>query len=103
MTKKAGSGSESGSESGSISQRYGPADSDPNTYQNVMDPQHWWVGIVFKLTTVTTGNNLTFFTLTLVIVRDYNRIMISANKSPLLPDTQSIYYSRPSSQWIKLK
>jgi hypothetical protein len=33
-----------------------------------MDPQPWWVGIVFKLTTVTTGgNNLTCFTLPLLI------------------------------------
>jgi hypothetical protein len=34
MTKVAGSGS------GSISQRHGSADPDP--YQNVMDPKHWF-------------------------------------------------------------
>jgi hypothetical protein len=36
-----GSGSESGSESGSISQRHGSADPDPDSLQNVMDPEHW--------------------------------------------------------------
>ncbi len=32
-------GSASGSES--ISQRHGSADPDPDTHQDVMDPQHW--------------------------------------------------------------
>jgi hypothetical protein len=41
MTKIAGSGSESGS--GSISQRHGSEDPDPP--QNVMDPQHWFLGL----------------------------------------------------------
>jgi hypothetical protein len=33
--------SASGSESGSISQRHGSADQDPDSQQNVTDPQHW--------------------------------------------------------------
>jgi hypothetical protein len=37
MTKIAGSGSESGS----ISQRHVSA--DPDSHQNVMDPEHWYV------------------------------------------------------------
>ncbi len=37
MTKIAGSGS------GSISQRHGSEDPDP--HQNVMDPEHWFVGL----------------------------------------------------------
>ncbi len=37
--KTAGSGSGVGS--GSVSQRYGSADPDPCTNQNVTDPQHW--------------------------------------------------------------
>ncbi len=40
MTKIAGSGSRSGS----ISQRHGSEDPDPDPPQNVMDPQHWYVG-----------------------------------------------------------
>ncbi len=57
MTKIAGSGSESGSisqrhrsESGSISQRHGSADPDP--YQNVRDPQHWFEGTMSKVSWV---------------------------------------------------
>ncbi len=40
MTKTAGSGS------GSISQKHGSADPDP--YQNVMDPQHWYLGDILQ-------------------------------------------------------
>jgi hypothetical protein len=39
MTKIAGSGS------GSISQRHGSEEPDP--HQNVMDPEHWFVGLSF--------------------------------------------------------
>jgi hypothetical protein len=45
MMKIEGFGSASGSES--ISQRHGSADPDP--HQNVMDPQHWLVVVVFEL------------------------------------------------------
>ncbi len=38
MRKTAGSGSASGS----ISQRYGSADTDPDSHQNFMDPEHWF-------------------------------------------------------------
>ncbi len=31
-----------GSASGSVRQRYGSADPDPDLYQNVTDPQHWF-------------------------------------------------------------
>jgi hypothetical protein len=41
MTKIAGSGAESGYGAGSIGQRHGSADSEP--YQNVPDPQHWYL------------------------------------------------------------
>jgi hypothetical protein len=49
MTKIAGSGS--AFESGSISQRHESAepDPDPDTPQNVMDPQHCFVVIIFYL------------------------------------------------------
>jgi hypothetical protein len=39
MTKIAGSGS------GSISEKHGSEDPDP--HQNVMDPEHWFVGLTF--------------------------------------------------------
>ncbi len=42
MTKIAGSGSESGS----IRQRHGSEDTDPDPYQNVLDPQHWLYSIM---------------------------------------------------------
>ncbi len=31
--------------SGSISQRHGSVDPDPDLHQNVMDPQHWLLGL----------------------------------------------------------
>jgi hypothetical protein len=34
----------SGSESGSTSHRHGSAHPDPDPNQNVMDPQHWFLG-----------------------------------------------------------
>jgi hypothetical protein len=40
MTKIAGSGS------GSIGQRHGSADPDPDPDPNVMDPQHWKIGVI---------------------------------------------------------
>jgi hypothetical protein len=42
MTKIEGSGS------GSISQRHGSPDPDPDPYQNVTDPQHWFL-IMFSM------------------------------------------------------
>jgi hypothetical protein len=34
---------------GSISQRHKSADPDPDPHQNVMDPQHWLVNILYFL------------------------------------------------------
>ncbi len=57
MTKIAGSRARSGS----ISQRHGFADLDPDSYQNVMDPQHClWVTHVYKLLYLV---DTTFFTI----------------------------------------
>jgi hypothetical protein len=44
--KRAGSVAGSGAGSGSVSQGYGSTDPDP--YQNVMDPQHWTKGLTIS-------------------------------------------------------
>ncbi len=38
-----------GSESGSISQRHGSADLDPDPHQNVTDPEHWFLCIIYSM------------------------------------------------------
>ncbi len=53
--KIAGSGFASGSESGSISQRHRSEDPDPDSHQNVMDPQDWFP--LMSVTLVVNKNN----------------------------------------------
>jgi hypothetical protein len=56
-----------GSGSGSISQRHGSADPDP--HQNVMDPEHWFLGKLPEYSTVPVTVSVTWLLLKPLVVQ----------------------------------